>query len=86
MKDTTTIPTIILGQDECVFQQYHLHSKQWIGPHGERALLPKTQGYGMMVSGFTSREFGFGMELSAEELKKVNTKSRRKKYMDMELK
>lgn len=48
-------PLIIVGQDECVFQKYLLKTRQWVGPSGERALLPKTYGYGVMVSVFQSR-------------------------------
>ena len=31
-------PIIVLGQDEAVFNE---NSKQWVGPNGERPILPK---------------------------------------------
>ncbi len=41
-----------------------LGSKTWIGPAGQRPLLPKSEGNGYMLSAFASREFGFGRELT----------------------
>ena len=79
-------PVVIFGQDECIFQQYLFRKKQWVGPNGERALLPKSDGYGIMVSAFQSREFGFGMDMSDSELEAVNIKKRRgnQRYADEE--
>lgn len=50
---------MIIGQDESVFAQYLLSSKQWVGPKGQVPLLPKLEGDGYMLSAFVSREFGF---------------------------
>ncbi|KAI2492861.1 hypothetical protein MHU86_21674 [Fragilaria crotonensis] len=69
-------PLIIVGQDESVFAQYLLGSKTWIGPAGQRPLLPKSEGDGYMISAFVSREFGFGRELTDAELVKVNSERR----------
>ena len=44
-------PIIIIGQDESIYNQYAFGQKQWVGPAGERAFLPKTDGAGWMVSG-----------------------------------
>ena len=71
----TPKPVIIFGQDECIFQQYTLHGKQWVGPNGEWALLPKSDGYGLMVSAFQSREFGFGLDITKEHMVSVNRHS-----------
>ena len=73
---TATRPIMIVGQDESVFAQYLLGSKTWVGPKGQRPLLPKSEGDGYMLSAFVSREFGFGRELSADELVKINTARR----------
>jgi len=35
-------------------------------------MIPKDEGYGIMVSAFQSRELGFGMNLSNADLKIVN--------------
>ncbi|KAI2513104.1 hypothetical protein MHU86_1396 [Fragilaria crotonensis] len=69
-------PIIIVGQDESVFAQYLLGSKTWIGPAGQRPLLPKSEGDGYMLSAFVSREFGFGRELTEAELVKINADRR----------
>jgi hypothetical protein len=63
---------MIVGQDESVFAQYLLGSKTWVGPKGQRPLLPKSEGDSYMLSAFVSREFGFGRELTIAELGKVN--------------
>ena len=67
-----TRPLMIVGQDESVFAQYLLGSKTWVGPKGQRPLLPKSEGDGYMLSAFVSREFGFGREMTEAELAKVN--------------
>ena len=40
------------------------------------AIIPKDEGYGMMVSAFQHREFGCGVNLNQEELKFVNNRRR----------
>jgi len=69
---TLTRPLMIIGQDETVFKQYTFSQKCWVGPGGETQLLPKSDGYSRMVSGFVSRSFGVGLLLSQDELDKVN--------------
>ena len=73
---SATRPIMIVGQDESVFAQYLLGSKTWVGPKGQRPLLPKSEGDGFMLSAFVSREFGFGRDLSADELVKINAARR----------
>jgi hypothetical protein len=65
-------PLILFGQDECIFKQYNLSSKSWTNPDGVRALRPKDEGQGVMVSSFISREFGFGLKLNASQLDRIN--------------
>jgi hypothetical protein len=77
-------PIVLLGQDECAFNQFLLGSRQWIGPKGQRALLPKTEGAGLMVSAFQSRELGFGLKISDAELEEINFSRMGKKYKDEE--
>jgi hypothetical protein len=45
-------PIMIFGQDESVFNQLLLKSPQWVGPQGQRPLLPKTEGLSLMLSAF----------------------------------
>ena len=65
-------PVIIFGQDESVFSQFSFNGKQWVSPDGKRAILPKSNGMGIMISAFQSREFGFGLELTPQQLKAIN--------------
>ena len=75
-------PLIILGQDEAVYKQFVLGRRQWVLPGGRRAILPKTEGDGIMVSAYTSRDFGFGCQelLSQRVLDEVNATRHGKEY------
>ena len=57
-------PLMIFGQDESVYSQFLLGNRQWVGPEGQRTLLPKTDGLSLMISAFQSRETGFGVQIS----------------------
>ncbi len=48
-------PLIIFGQDESIFTQFSHSSKQWLGPLGQRSIIPKTAGVGKVLSCFQSR-------------------------------
>jgi len=39
-----SLPIMIIGQDECMFSQFLLSSKTWMGPNKEAPLLPKSEG------------------------------------------
>jgi len=41
----------------------YMTGKAWIGPNGEKAISPKDEGQGVMISAFQSRHEGFGMNL-----------------------
>ena len=76
---------MILGQDECIFYQYMLSLKGWIGPNGERSLDPKTVGEGLMISAFKSRDLGFGHPpFTEEEIIRINLYRQDKSYVDSE--
>ena len=78
-------PLMILGQDECIFYQYMLSLKGWIGPNGERSLDPKTVGEGLMISAFKSRDLGFGHPpFTEEEIIRINLYRQDKSYVDSE--
>ena len=62
----------MVGQDKSVFKQYLFGRKCWVGIGGETQLLPKSDGYSQMASGFVYRDFGVGILLNEDELKKVN--------------
>jgi hypothetical protein len=65
-------PLICFGQDECIFKQFTFTPKAWTAPDGQKSMIPKDDGLGVMISAFVSREFGFGYYLSPEDLEKVN--------------
>ena len=74
-------PLIIIGQDEAIFKQYLFRMKRWqIGK--TRAAMPKDDGAGVMISGFQSREFGFGLEMSVDDLRRVNEAREGQNYTD----
>ena len=54
----------------------------WVAPDGTTVLVPKDDGQGLMISAFQSREFGFGMEICEEDLRKINERRRGQKYVD----
>jgi hypothetical protein len=43
---------IILGHDEAIMKQYLITNKHWPGPNGEKAISPKDEGLGIMISTF----------------------------------
>jgi hypothetical protein len=55
---------ICFGQDECIFKQYLFTGKAWTMPDGQKPIIPKDEGLGVMVSDTVSSEFGFGLKLS----------------------
>lgn len=60
-----------MGQDECIFKAYIREGKEWsIG--GTRGHRKKTEGPGIMVSGFVDEIRGFGFIMTDEELERVN--------------
>jgi hypothetical protein len=73
---------IVLGHDECIFRQYALTNKPWNGPEEQKSITPKDLGQGIMISVFQSRAFGFGMDLSEQQLEEINFFRDGKKYAD----
>ena len=75
-------PCEAIGQDESLFSQYQFPSKSWVGPNLERALLPKSPGEVLMLSAFLSRDLGFGMQMTDEQLALVNASRQGTHYID----
>jgi hypothetical protein len=65
-------PLLSFGHDECIFCQFVFSGSAWQGTKGEQGIIPKDEGYGLMVSAFQSREFGFGFSLTSTQLKIIN--------------
>jgi hypothetical protein len=78
----TDRPLLSLGHDEAIFKQYTLTKSAWVAPDGSTVLVPKDDGQGRMISAFQSREFGFGMVMTDEQLNEVNETRKGKKYTD----
>jgi hypothetical protein len=49
-------PLLIFGQDKSIFNKLSFGTKQWVGPSGQRSILPKSTGIGLMISSFQGRE------------------------------
>ncbi len=81
-KPSQVKPLICFGQDECIFKQFSFTPKAWTAPDGQKSMIPKDEGLGVMISAFCSREFGFGLDISLEDLAKVNKKREGTKYSD----
>jgi hypothetical protein len=75
---------MIFGQDKSLFNQFLLKSRQWVGPQGQRPLLPKTDGLSLMLSAFQSRETGFGVHISRAQLDEINDTRRGHIYVDVD--
>ena len=77
-------PLIIFGQDEAIYRQYLMTLKVWAGRGGKQPQRPKDQGQGLMISAIKSRDFGFGYDLTAEQLARVNEfrQTQRPEYSD----
>ena len=81
-KSKDSRPLITFGHDECIFKQYLVTHKSWCTKDGATVLVPKDDGQGVMISAFQSREFGFGMDLTIEQVNKVNAFRKGKTYVD----
>jgi hypothetical protein len=62
----------IFGHTESIFKRYHTTKSTWVASDGSTALVPKDDGQGLMILAFQSREFGLGMEICEEKLRKIN--------------
>ena len=77
-------PLLMFEHNEAIFKEYLLTGKAWIGPNREKAISPKDEGQGVMISAFQSRNEGFGMYLTKEDLEKINENHNGEKYFDKE--
>ena len=80
----TQKPLMILGQDEAIFKQFIFSNGVWITPDGQKQLIPKDDGQGVMLSSFVSRELGYGYTLPEEVKDRVNKMRHVKEYSDTE--
>jgi hypothetical protein len=77
-------PLMIFGQDESAYSQFLFGNRQWVGPKGQRPLLPKTNGLSIMVSAFQSRETGFGVDIDRIQMDEINAARTGQCYADKE--
>ena len=73
---------MMIGQDEAIMRKNLLTLCAWSMPDGARPLVPKDEGYGLMLSAMTCRESGFAFTVPADVLEKVNKSRENKKYSD----
>ena len=81
-KDPQEKALIMFGHDECIFKQYTMSTKSWIGPNGETVPVPKDDGQGIMISAFQSSRFGFTFDLTPDLFQEVNSTRQGKSYED----
>lgn len=77
-------PAIIFGQDEAIFNAHLSRTHQWVDPNGRRAIMPKTNGAGIMISAFQSRELGWGIPITEDQLSEINAARANQEYFDKE--
>ena len=66
------LPMIHIGTDEIIYYQHQL-PKRTLSVGGKTALRPKSEGYGVMISGFTTEVMlGLGLALTEQQLRDVN--------------
>jgi hypothetical protein len=73
---------IILGYNEAIIKHLTLTIIGWICRNSETAIVPKDDGAGIMLSAFQYREFGFGLEMSKQDLELGNEYQKDKNYQD----
>ena len=83
-KPTDSKIVVFIGQDEAIFKQFLFLTKMWVGPNGERPLLPKDEGSGTMISAFICREHGLIRVVPTELLAEVNARRFGQHYADPE--
>ena len=81
IRNETRRELVIFGQDEAIFRTTHLNTNTWY-IDGQSSLRSKGMGVGVMVSSFNSYRFGFGMNITNEQLQCVNTYRRAKCYCE----
>lgn len=74
---------IRFGQDEVIFRSSQLNDYCW-SISGEQTMRSKGLGEGQMVSGMTSREFGFGLTINDAQLAEINRTRATQEYKDKE--
>jgi hypothetical protein len=48
-------PIVCFGQDEAIMKQCYSTTKAWTTPSGQKAIIPKDEGMGVIISAFVSR-------------------------------
>ena len=77
-------PLIKIGQDEAIQKQYSFNNKEWVGTNGQRSLVPKDEGLGIMISMYQSREFGIIRQIPPINLERINANRAGTHYVDHE--
>ena len=78
------LPIMIFGQDEATFKQYLAMWKALLAPGGLKPLIPKDNGFAVMILAIMSRKVGFGVEWTEDLQRRVNEYRWGKKYCNSE--
>ena len=71
-KPLNSQPIIIYGQDETVVKSNIFSSRCWHNPSGASELLPKSDGYSLMISALTSCVDGLEARITEQQLNEMN--------------
>lgn len=77
-----TKPLIFFGRNECMSKHYMVTNKNWCTVNDTTFWVPKSDNHSVMISVFQSWDFGIGMKLVGNEIKRVNTVSLGKTYVE----
>jgi len=77
-----SLPTIIIGNDECVFKENTFSAKAWHGSEGQSVLHPKDDGHGLMISAYVSQAWAFNVVhlLTEEKLIEINQRRQQPQF------
>ncbi len=73
----------MFGHDKCIYKQFLLTKKAWTLPSRENQMGPKDEGQGVMISTLQLREFGFGLPIAEEQMRRVNKARVGQHYKDV---
>ena len=77
-----SLPTIIIGNDKCVFKENTFSAKAWHGSEGQSVLHPKDDGHGLMISAYVSQAWAFNVVhlLTEEKLIEINQRQQQPQF------
>ena len=74
-------PIIMINQGKSIFKQCLITDKQRNLPDCSCSINPKEDDHGIMISAFVSKDFGYGFDLTPEQLGQVVNAFRKGKHI-----